>query len=130
MCSCFNICVMTVFQQRANVFFLSTTTTKKRKVFYFWCLHVFWSWSLQTILRRFCLPISFYFFFVFFDFFEGVSSLGSISNSLEEDGGSISFALFRSVIFVFFAGGCWSSSSFDDSKRVRVRVTRGQVSRG
>ena len=62
MCSCFNICVMTVFQQRANVFFLSTTTTKKRKVFYFWCLHVFWSWSLQTILRRFCLPISFYFF--------------------------------------------------------------------
>ena len=130
MCSCFNICVMTVFQQRANVFFLSTTTTKKRKVFYFWCLHVFLELESADNFASVLFAYFLLFFLVFFDFFEGVSSLGSTSNSLEEDGGSISFALFRSVIFVFFAGGCWSSSSFDDSKRVRVRVTRGQVSRG
>ena len=79
MCSCFNICVMTVFQRRANVFFCPLQQEKNEKFFTSGVCHVFWSWSLQTV-RQFCLPTSFY-------------------------------------RFVFFAGGCWSSSSSDDSKR-------------
>ena len=105
------------FSTMCKCLFLSTTTRKKRKVFYFWCLPCF----LELGSADNCASVLFAYFLLsflfFFDFFGGVSSLGSIGNSLEEDGGSLSFALFHLVVFVFFAGGCWSSSSSDDSKR-------------